>query len=160
MSRLRLVMEPTMFQWSRQLILESVSPVLRGLKPFWLLIFRSRRNHLKCDNFMNRPLRPGFSFLVEKSFDFLNDCYLSMADIHIIEWVFSWIIFYWRISHLLSHNSGMAFIACFLPQKSTTIWWLQFSMLSIPLYRPLFLPYLTRWAGTQGSNLKDFKLFV
>ena len=83
-----------------------------------------------------------------------------MADIHIIEWVSSWIIFYWRISHLLSHNSGMAFIACFLQQKSTTIWWLQFSMLCIPLYRPLFLPYLTRWAGTQGSNLTDFKFFV
>ena len=152
-SRWQLVMEQTMFQWSKQRILELVYPVLRGLRLSLLLIFLSLRNHSKQTTVvMNRqsavPLDIFFSFLNGKSFDFLNDCYSFMADIRITEWVFSWIISCWRIFHLLSLNSGMVFTACFLQQKSTMIWWLQFSMLFIPLYLPLSWPYSIRWDFT------------
>ena len=66
-SRWQLVMEQTMFQWSKQRILELVYPVLRGLRLSLLLIFLSLRNHSKQTTVvMNRqsavPLDIVFSF--------------------------------------------------------------------------------------------------
>ena len=95
-------MEQTMFQWSRQLILESVSPVLRGLKPFWLLIFRSRRNHLKC----------GISWTVLRTwFQFFNGKKVSISWTIVI---YPWPIFILSNEYLLGLFSIEEFLIYFL----------------------------------------------
>jgi len=57
---------------------------LEGTQAVLASDFSFAQEPFKNRNYDRRPFRPGFTFRMKKSFDFLNDCYLSTADIHTI----------------------------------------------------------------------------